>query len=705
MAILVTNQSHFKPMSFEEMLRPYQIMTEEYNKREAEIAALDTKAETMRQYAQQEIDAAKLENRQPASFATQYMDYANSLDKAAEDLATKGLRGTSRKSIYDLTNQYQTNVVPIETAVNTLNKLSEEQRKLAASNPNLMFSTDFSNMNLQELIDNPNLGYTTISGDDLYKKGAASAAAYSTRLHEINPVLNNQYLEIKNGVGKEIADRWLINQDIPELNAAMDNILQASGVTSNNLDRAKQYIKEGMYSGMVEKVDYKDNKAYDYAMRDWLNQQNYNRNEASKLAEEARKRGYEALDAKNALIREVEGIGIVTPRGFSGTYSDDINRLEGIYSIGNEETGKTISSKNLDAARLRYDNAVKAYNDIKNKVDEDAIRIYNQKKESIKNYKGAVQIGETINLRPPKDYDKYNDITQEYNAAQTALQEEEKFIKDFADKYWYLGDTDEERVSKGYQLQKTMESGQIEDWVYNKDSNTRKEVTSGIANILQSSLREQLSAGSVGLVDSKGKTLSSEKMQEVLKNPENLSFKVTKNPKGKSYASFVLNNEEYKIKADKEFNEWVDDINKTNTFLSDYSIPKEKSSGSSYQIIEGGINGLPYINDASDWISTLESNNVSNIIFTGNPYKDKEIWDELPVVNKNADLRGITVYNRGDNSVHKLIIDSSGNIKAHTDTNTEINDLGITRSRYVDELIKMGMYKLKSTYAQKEKNG
>lgn len=694
MAIVLTSSARFQPYSFDEMIRPYQMLTEEYNKREAEIAALDTKAETMRQYAQQEIDAAKLEGRQPASFATQYMNYASNLDKAAEDLATKGLRGTSRKSIYDLTNQYQTNVVPIETAVNTLNKLSEEQRKLAASNPNLMFSTDFSNMSLQELIDNPNLGYTTISGDDLYKKGAAAAAAYSTRLHEINPVLNNQYLEIKNGVGKEIADRWLISQDIPELNAAMDNILQASGVTSNNLDRAKQYIKEGMYSGMVEKVDYKDNKAYDYAMRDWLNQQEYNR-----------KRGQEAIDSQNALFREVEGIGIVTPRGFSGTYSDDINRLEGIYSIGNEETGKTISSKELDAARLRYDNAVKAYNDIKNKVDEDAIHIYNLNKKSIKNSKGLVQMGETVNLRPPKDYDKYNNITQEYVAAQTALQEKEKFIKDFADKYWYLGDTDEERVSKGYQLQKTMESGQIEDWVYNKDSNTRKEVSAGIANVLKSYIGKQLNTNSVGLVNSKGNTLSSEKMQEILENPEKLSFKVTKNPKGESYASFVLNNEEYKIKADKEFNEWINDINKTNTFLSDYNIPKEKSSGSAYQIIEEGINNLPYINDASDWISTLENNNVSNIIFTGNPYKDKEIWNELPVVNKNADLRGITVYNRGDNSVHKLIIDSSGNIKAHTDTNTEINNLGITRSRYVDELIKMGMYKLKSTYAQKEENG
>lgn len=705
MAITLTSSARFQPYSFEEMLKPYQMMTEEYNKREAEIAALDTKAETMRQYAQQEIDKAKLEGRQPASFATQYMNYANSLDKAAEDLATKGLRGTNRKTIYDLTNQYQTNVLPIENALKTRTAKADEQRKALLANPDLMFSTDFSNVSLQDLIDNPNLGYTIVAGDDLYKKGAAAAAAYSTRLHEINPALNNQYLEIKNGVGKEIADRWLMNQDIPELNAIMDNILQASGVTSNNLDRAKQYVKEGMYSGMVEKVDYKDNKAYDYVMRDWLNQQNYNRNEASKLAEEARKRGYEALDDNNALIREVEGIGIVTPRGFSGTYSNDINRLEGIYSIGNEETGKTISSKNLDVARLRYDNAVKAYNDIKDKVDEDTIRIYNQKIKSIQNSKGMTQLGETMNLRPPKDYAKYNDIIQEYDAAKLALQEEENFIKDFSNKYWYLGDTDDERVSKGYQLQKTMESGQIEDWVYNKDSNTRKEVSAGIANVLKSYIGKQLNTNSVGLINSKGKTLSSENMQAILENPEKLSFKVTKNPKGESYASFVLNNEEYRIKADKEFNEWINDINRTNIFLSDYNIPKEKSSGSAYQVIEEGINNLPYINDASDWISTLENNNVSNIIYTGNPYKDKEIWNELPVVNKNADLRGITVYNRGDNSVHKLIIDSSGNIKAHTDTNTEINDLGTTRSRYVDELIKMGMYKLKSTYAQKEKNG
>lgn len=246
MAILVTNQSHFKPLSFDEMIRPYQMLTEEYNKREAEISALDTKAETMRQYAQQEIDAAKLEGRQPASFATQYMDYANSLDKAAEDLATKGLRGTSRKSIYDLTNQYQSDVVPIETALKTRTAKSDEQRKAHLANPNLRFDREFSTIGLQELIDNPDLGYTTYNLKDFEERGALSGAGILGRMTE-NAVLDpsKQWYNITKGVSQNDLIRWQSGdidashyddaQSINALNAARAEATKIASTVPENL--------------------------------------------------------------------------------------------------------------------------------------------------------------------------------------------------------------------------------------------------------------------------------------------------------------------------------------------------------------------------------------------------------------------------------------------------------------------------------------
>ena len=260
MAILVTNQSHFKPLSFDEMIRPYQMLTEEYNKREAEISALDTKAETMRQYADNEIRAnllieGKIVNEDninqwikdhPNSFATKYINYANSLDRAAEDLATKGLRGTNRKTIYDLTNQYQSNVVPIETALKTRTAKSDEQRKALLANPDLRFDTDFSTIGLQELIDNPDLGYTPYNLKDFEKRGALSGTGILSRMNE-NAVLDpsKQWYNITKGVSQNDLIRWQSGdidashyddaQSIGALNAARAEATKIASTVPENL--------------------------------------------------------------------------------------------------------------------------------------------------------------------------------------------------------------------------------------------------------------------------------------------------------------------------------------------------------------------------------------------------------------------------------------------------------------------------------------
>lgn len=260
MAILVTNQSHFKPLSFDEMIRPYQMLTEEYNKREAEISALDTKAETMRQYADNEIrnklqadglavtedNINKWIKDNPNSFATKYMNYANSLDKAAEDLATKGLKGTNRKVIYDLTNQYQTNVVPIETALKTRTTKSDEQRKALLANPDLRFDRDFSTVGLQELIDNPDLGYTPYNLKDFEERGALSGAGILGRMTE-NVVLDpsEQWYNITKGVSQNDLIRWQSGdtdashyddaQSINALNAARAEATKIANTVPENL--------------------------------------------------------------------------------------------------------------------------------------------------------------------------------------------------------------------------------------------------------------------------------------------------------------------------------------------------------------------------------------------------------------------------------------------------------------------------------------
>jgi hypothetical protein len=78
-----------------------------------------------------------------------------------------------------------------------IEKRAEEQRKLRASNPNLMFDRYFdSDVSIKDMMDNPNLSYSPVSGDDLYKKGIAAGKAASQRMFK-DPVLKGQFYQIE----------------------------------------------------------------------------------------------------------------------------------------------------------------------------------------------------------------------------------------------------------------------------------------------------------------------------------------------------------------------------------------------------------------------------------------------------------------------------------------------------------------------------
>lgn len=141
------------------------------------------------------------------------------------------------------------------------------------ANPSLMYDVDFSMTSLDDLISNPNLSYTPVSGDDLYKKGKEAAISSSSRLLEVMPALQGQYWKIRQGYGADAANKFLVDQvNIPELNQAIDRIVSQSGVTSANKSRATDYVISGIMSGMSYDEKYQANRDYiDQAERERLN--------------------------------------------------------------------------------------------------------------------------------------------------------------------------------------------------------------------------------------------------------------------------------------------------------------------------------------------------------------------------------------------------------------------------------------------------
>lgn len=250
---LVVN-SKFQPFSFDRYLQPYQIYGQNYKEIEEQYTDLSTKAGIWDSLANEQTD--------PYTYKM-YKTYANDLENQASQLASEGLNAVSRKNMLNMRARYSKEIIPIEQAYNQRSKLAEEQRKLRAANPSIMFDRDFSSISLDDLLDNPELSYTLVSGDDLYKKGKEAAISASSRMMNVSPALQGQYWKIKQGYGADAANKFLLNQsNIPELKDAINRIVSQSGVTKENLSRAIDYTISGIMSGISYNESYQANRGY-----------------------------------------------------------------------------------------------------------------------------------------------------------------------------------------------------------------------------------------------------------------------------------------------------------------------------------------------------------------------------------------------------------------------------------------------------------
>lgn len=250
---LVVN-SKFQPFSFDRYLQPYQIYGQNYKEIEEQYTDLSTKAGIWDGLANEQTD--------PYTYKM-YKTYANDLENQASQLASEGLNAVSRKNMLNMRARYSKEIIPIERAYNQRSKLAEEQRKLRAANPSIMFDRDFSSISLDDLLDNPELSYTLVSGDDLYKKGKEAAISASSRMMNVSPALQGQYWKIRQGYGADAANKFLLNQsNIPELKDAINRIVSQSGVTKENLSRAIDYTISGIMSGISYNESYRANRGY-----------------------------------------------------------------------------------------------------------------------------------------------------------------------------------------------------------------------------------------------------------------------------------------------------------------------------------------------------------------------------------------------------------------------------------------------------------
>ena len=178
--IVLTNAARFSPYTFDEMLKPLAMATQEYNAIEEGIAELGTKADLMRMYASEEPDS---------DWAKRYNEYAKELDKQASSLSKYGLSPASRKGLLDLKKAYNSSVSPIEEAAKARKEAYKYRDTVRAKDNTAMFKNN--TLSLSDFMNGKEGDNTYISGKDIMARVASKAQIEGTNM--FNTLLEQDY--------------------------------------------------------------------------------------------------------------------------------------------------------------------------------------------------------------------------------------------------------------------------------------------------------------------------------------------------------------------------------------------------------------------------------------------------------------------------------------------------------------------------------
>lgn len=262
---LVAN-TQFQNRSFDDLLKPLAMYTQEYNSLEDALGELDTKASIWEGMANEESD--------PIAYA-QYKRYADDLRSQAASLAQTGLNPLSRKSMLNLKRRYAAEIAPIEQAYANRKIQADEQRKALLQNPTLLLSRRADVTSLDDYLKNPQLGYESYSGALLTQQVGTAAAQIAKSLREYG---NGKALDgftktwlQEHGYTAEEVWQAIHNPDSPKssriLNSMVDNVMADSGIPQwadrGTLNQAYNYARQGLWQavGQTQIQTYTDEAA------------------------------------------------------------------------------------------------------------------------------------------------------------------------------------------------------------------------------------------------------------------------------------------------------------------------------------------------------------------------------------------------------------------------------------------------------------
>lgn len=241
--------SEFKPFSFERYLEPYKLYTQAYREVEDAYTDLETKSNIW--------DKLANESTNPKAHSI-YKKYSDDLKEQAGILAKNGLSPTSRQAMLNMKKRYTQDITPIENAWYRRKELMDEQRKLREQDSTIMFDNDFRNMSLDTIMENPSIGYESLSGKDIAARTAAIASNYAKSIQnepEFKSILKSQYWQVRQHSGwtpEQIIMDATGDSNAPEALKQIRRQMHASlrNNAAYRYELADPYISQGMHSGL-----------------------------------------------------------------------------------------------------------------------------------------------------------------------------------------------------------------------------------------------------------------------------------------------------------------------------------------------------------------------------------------------------------------------------------------------------------------------
>lgn len=240
----------FQPFTMQEMLIPFTAYKEAYEKTED---AYDALADSEKfQYLSRTLPEG-------SKAREIYEGYAKDLKRQAEDLSSNGLNMSNRSALSSLKRRYKGEIGSLVQADEAMKEEKNLRKSLNAQDPSRLYATD--NLTIDDFLNNNTPNLYSVSGNDLYTRGAQAAKASSSRVFNIDgtqKTLGGYYLDFAQSVGYDANLMKAFRENlsaIPELAATADAILEEKGVLQNltgvNLQRARQSVINGMIDGAV----------------------------------------------------------------------------------------------------------------------------------------------------------------------------------------------------------------------------------------------------------------------------------------------------------------------------------------------------------------------------------------------------------------------------------------------------------------------